>query len=205
MLETLRRMSASGQLPADTRALASEVAAAEKIIDDRLREVVGRRIDVDRIRCHGDLHLGQVLFTGDDFVIIDFEGEPARPSNERRYKRAGLRDVMGMIRSFGYATEAVLRGGRVRPEDRATLEPWATAWTQWVSAAYLGAYLQTVAGRRLVPNDEGVTNLLLEFYELEKVIYEVEYELGSRPDWVRIPLIGLQRIVARRSPALGKS
>jgi maltose alpha-D-glucosyltransferase/alpha-amylase len=73
------------------------------------------------------------------------------------------------------------------------------AWTQWVSAAYLSSYLQTVAGRRLVPKDDAITDLLLDFYELEKVIYEVEYELGSRPDWVRIPLVGLQRIVARRS------
>ena len=199
MFETLRRVLS--QLPPDARLLAATLMPAEKAIDDLLREVVGRRFDVDRIRGHGDLHLGQVLFTGDDFVIIDFEGEPARPSIERRYKRAGLRDVVGMIRSFSYATEAVLRGGRVRPEDRAILEPWATAWTEWVSAAYLGSYLQTVSGRRLVPSDDKLTDLLLEFYELEKVIYEVEYELGSRPDWVGIPLAGLVRIMARRSGA----
>jgi maltose alpha-D-glucosyltransferase/alpha-amylase len=195
LFETLRRISP--RLPVDAQQLVAALLPAEKRIDDLLQRVVGRRFEADRIRGHGDLHLGQVLFTGDDFVLIDFEGEPARPSSERRYKRSGLRDVMGMIRSFNYATEAVLRGGRVRPEDRAVLEPWATAWTQWVSAVYLGAYLQTVSGRRLVPKDDKLTDLLLEFYELEKVIYEVEYELGSRPDWVRIPLAGLAGILAR--------
>ncbi len=197
MFENLRKRA--GQLPQDTQALVSTLQPSETAIDDLLKAVVGKKVDADRIRTHGDLHLGQVLFTGDDFVIIDFEGEPARPANERRYKRSGLRDVMGMIRSFQYATEAVLRGGRVRPEDRVTLEPWAVAWTRWVSATYLAAYLQTVAGKRLVPAEDKLTDLLLEFYELEKVIYEVDYELGSRPDWVRIPLIGLLRILARRS------
>ncbi|HEY0710810.1 MAG TPA: putative maltokinase, partial [Polyangia bacterium] len=199
LIENLTRRA--GQLPIDARPLANTLVQSEKAVDDLLKAVAGRRIDVDRIRTHGDLHLGQVLFTGDDFVIIDFEGEPARPANERRYKRGALRDVMGMIRSFSYATEAVLRGGRVRAEDRAALEPWATSWTQWVSAAYLNSYLQTVAGQRLVPTDDAVTDLLLEFYELEKVIYEIDYEMSSRPDWVRIPMVGLLRILARRSQA----
>jgi maltose alpha-D-glucosyltransferase/alpha-amylase len=200
MIETLRRVSP--RLPAPARALADQVIPAEKTIDALLARVVGPRFHADRIRGHGDLHLGQVLFTGDDFIIIDFEGEPARPNSERRYKRSGLRDVMGMIRSFSYATEAVLRGGRVRPEDRAVLEPWADAWTEWVSATYLGSYLQTVAGKRLIPPESQLTDLLLDFYELEKVIYEVEYELGSRPDWVGIPLAGLVRILTpRRSEA----
>jgi maltose alpha-D-glucosyltransferase/alpha-amylase len=197
MIETLRRLLP--QLPASARPLAETLIPAEKAIDDMLKRVVGPRFNADRIRGHGDLHLGQVLFTGDDFVIIDFEGEPARPNSERRYKRSGLRDVMGMIRSFSYATEAVLRGGRVRPEDRAALEPWANAWTGWVSATYLCSYLHTVAGKRLVPAEGQLTDLLLDFYELEKVIYEVEYELNSRPEWVSIPMAGLVRILGRRS------
>ncbi len=197
--ETLRRLS--GQLPPAARALADALLPREQAIDGLLARIVARKIDARRIRCHGDLHLGQVLFTGDDFVIIDFEGEPARPNSERRYKRCPLRDVMGMIRSFSYAIETVLRGGRVRPEDRAGLAPWAAAWTDWTAAAYLGAYLRSVSGRDLVPDDQPLIDLLLEFYELEKVIYEVEYELNNRPDWLEIPLAGLARIMSRRGPA----
>ena len=187
-----------GQLPPQTRELAAALIPQEHTLDDRLRRVVGRKIEVSRIRCHGDLHLGQVLFTGDDFVIIDFEGEPARPTVERRYKRCALRDAMGMFRSFSYVTEAVLRSGRVRPEDLAPLAPWAEAWTDWVGAVYLGAYLQAIAGTHLGPRSDELTDLLLEFYELEKVIYEVEYELNNRPDWLHIPLAGMSRILQRR-------
>jgi maltose alpha-D-glucosyltransferase/alpha-amylase len=139
-----------------------------------------------------------VLFTGDDFVIIDFEGEPARPTSERRYKRCALRDAMGMVRSFSYAAEAVLRGARVRIEDLPTIEPWTEAWTQWVSAAYLGAYLQAIEGSPLAPSSDEFRDLLLDFYELEKVIYEIEYELHNRPDWLHIPLQGLSNILERR-------
>jgi maltose alpha-D-glucosyltransferase / alpha-amylase len=197
--DTLRRLSA--QLPEGARVLAADLLPRERAIDALLARIVTRPIAARRIRCHGDLHLGQVLFTGDDFVIIDFEGEPARPNSERRYKRCPLRDVMGLIRSFSYAVEAVLRGGRVRPEDSATLSPWAEAWIDWVTAAYLGAYLRQVSGRDLVPEQDGpVIDLLLEFYEIEKVIYEIGYELDNRPDWAAIPLAGLARILARRRP-----
>jgi maltose alpha-D-glucosyltransferase / alpha-amylase len=194
--ETLRRRLA--KLPAETRALATALVPEEHNFDDRLRRVVGRKIEVARIRCHGDLHLGQVLFTGDDFVIIDFEGEPARPTVERRYKRCAMRDAMGMYRSFSYVSEAVLRSGRVRPEDVGPLQPWAEAWTRWVGAVYLGAYLQRIAGTPLAPRTDELVDLLLDFYELEKVIYEVEYELNNRPDWLHIPLTGLTRVLQRR-------
>jgi maltose alpha-D-glucosyltransferase / alpha-amylase len=141
-----------------------------------------------------------VLFKGDDFVIIDFEGEPARPSSERRYKRCALRDAMGMVRSFSYAAEAALRTPRVRTEDLSALVPWTESWTQWVSAVYLGAYLQAIEGSPLAPAQDEFRDLLLDFYELEKVIYEVEYELNSRPDWLQIPLAGLARMLQRRKP-----
>jgi maltose alpha-D-glucosyltransferase/alpha-amylase len=198
LFETLRRRLKS--LPEPTRELAAALIPQERTLDDRLRRVVGRKIEVSRIRCHGDLHLGQVLFTGDDFVIIDFEGEPARPTVERRYKRCALRDAMGMFRSFSYVAEAVLRSGRVRSEDLAPLAPWAEAWTDWVGAVYLGSYLQTVSGTPLCPRSDEVTDMLLDFYELEKVIYEVEYELNNRPDWLHIPLAGMNRILQRRRP-----
>jgi maltose alpha-D-glucosyltransferase/alpha-amylase len=197
LFETLRRRL--GSLPPQTRELAAALIPQERTLDDRLRRVVGRKIEVSRIRCHGDLHLGQVLFTGDDFVIIDFEGEPARPTVERRYKRCALRDAMGMFRSFNYVAEAVLRSGRVRSEDLAPLAPWAEAWTDWVGAVYLGSYLHSIAGTPLAPRSDELVDLLLDFYELEKVIYEVEYELHNRPDWLHIPLAGMNRILQRRA------
>jgi maltose alpha-D-glucosyltransferase / alpha-amylase len=194
--EALRRRLPA--LPAATRELAAALLPQEKTIDDRLRQVARGKIEVARIRCHGDLHLGQVLFKGDDFVIIDFEGEPARPSSERRYKRCALRDAMGMVRSFSYATEAALRGPRVRNEDMAVLGPWSAVWTEWVSAVYLGTYLQAIEGSPLAPAQDELRDLLLGFYELEKVIYEIEYELNNRPDWLHIPLAGLAHMLQRR-------
>jgi maltose alpha-D-glucosyltransferase/alpha-amylase len=191
----LLRKRAPG-LPADTRRLLNQVLPAEKQLDRLLRRVVGQRIEALRIRIHGDLHLGQVLFTGSDFVIIDFEGEPARPINERRFKRGVLRDVMGMMRSFSYATEAVLRSGRVRQEDAARLQPWADAWTSWVRSTYLRAYLDALGPSPLLPQTDALKDLLLDFYELEKTVYEVEYELNNRPDWLNIPLSGLARLIA---------
>ena len=178
-----------------TRDLLDQVLPAEKKLDDLMRRITARRIDAVRIRGHGDLHLGQVLFTGNDFVLIDFEGEPARPINERRFKRGALRDAMGMVRSFNYATEAVMRSGRVRPEDVEVLAPWAEAWTAAVSSTFLKAYFEALADTMLVPKGDDVVDLLLEFYEIEKVVYEVEYELNNRPDWLRIPLAGLARII----------
>jgi maltose alpha-D-glucosyltransferase/alpha-amylase len=186
-------------LPVDVRHTATELLDREREIDRRLREVTKRKIDSVRIRCHGDLHLGQVLYTGQDFRFIDFEGEPARPLNERRYKRSPLRDAVGLIRSFDYAAASVLRSGRLRPEDVAVLGPWAAAWSEHVASAYLGAYLETAAHAHLYPKREEDTEMLLVFYELEKVIYEIGYELNNRPEWIGIPLDGLKMILDRNT------
>ncbi|HEY5921630.1 MAG TPA: maltose alpha-D-glucosyltransferase [Kofleriaceae bacterium] len=178
-------------LPPETRAIADQVLARESEIDRLLERITRKRIDVVRGRIHGDYHLGQVLWTGDDFVIIDFEGEPSRPLSQRRFKRNGLRDVAGMLRSLEYAGAAAQRDGRHRPEDLPTLQVWAQAWAQWVSASFLGGYLDRVAGTRIVPANDGDLELLLRFFLFEKVIYEIGYELNHRPDWVEIPMRGL--------------
>jgi maltose alpha-D-glucosyltransferase/alpha-amylase len=146
-----------------------------------------------RIRVHGDYHLGQVLRTEEDFIILDFEGEPARSIAERRAKQSPLKDVAGMLRSFSYATYAALFASTVHaPDDYPALEPWADTWQHWVSDAFWKGYAGAVAGSPLLPRD---TRPLLAAFMLDKALYELSYELNNRPDWVRIPLIGIRKLI----------
>ncbi|MGZ5458978.1 MAG: putative maltokinase, partial [Thermoanaerobaculia bacterium] len=172
-----------------------ELLASEDALHERVRRILHGKIDAARIRIHGDYHLGQVLYTGNDFVIIDFEGEPARPLSERRIKRSALRDVAGMLRSFHYAPYAVLFGAApgsyVRTEDLALLETGARFWHRWVSAAFLRAYLTVSTKGTHLPQDPQSVELLMNAYLIEKAVYEIVYELNNRPDWVRIPVRGL--------------
>lgn len=178
-------------LPERERELSNAVLAREDALLASLNEMTRRKIAVDRIRCHGDFHLGQVLWTGDDFVIIDFEGEPARPITERRYKRCPLRDVAGMLRSFHYAGATALRRGRARPVDIQMLEKWVDVFVKMVSSVYLEAYLGAAGSASFIPSAREDIGMLLDFYMTEKCIYEVGYEIHNRPDWLEIPLRGL--------------
>jgi maltose alpha-D-glucosyltransferase/alpha-amylase len=191
---TLLERSLSTAHPARQELVASLLAQRAEI-DSRLRSILGIRIEATRIRCHGDYHLGQLLFTGNDFVIIDFEGEPSRSIGERRIKQSPLRDVAGMIRSFHYAAFSALHHATVREEDRPALSPWADAWHAWVSAAFLCEYLQRVRGASFLPDNPEHVARLLDFYLIEKCAYEVAYELGARPTWVDIPLHALRRLL----------
>ncbi|MDH5699300.1 MAG: maltose alpha-D-glucosyltransferase [Nitrospirota bacterium] len=177
--------------------LAKSVLEGEGRLRKRLLTIRDRKLTCTRIRCHGDYHLGQVLYTGKDFIIIDFEGEPARPLNVRRLKESPLRDVAGMLRSFHYAAHAssigVVEG--VRPEDFSLLEPWARYWQIWVSVSYLKAYLSVKEVRDILPASLDDIQILLNGYLLQKAIYELGYELNNRPDWVRIPLDGIMQIL----------
>jgi maltose alpha-D-glucosyltransferase/alpha-amylase len=183
------------KLPKAIKGDARKVLGRENEILRRFRETLGRKIETMRIRCHGDLHLGQVLFTGTDFVVIDFEGEPARPLSERRLKRCPLRDVAAMLRSFHYAAHTPLVGQvpgvTVRREDAGLAEEWARYWCAWVSFRYLGAYLATMAQSPLLPRRPQDISDLLRTYVLEKAIYELGYELNNRPEWVAVPLRGI--------------
>jgi maltose alpha-D-glucosyltransferase/alpha-amylase len=167
----------------------------------RLRTVLETRISARRIRCHGDYHLGQVLYTGRDFVIIDFEGEPLRPLSERRIKRVPFRDVAGMIRSFHYAAYTALydHTGATRPPDQqenpAFLEPWVLFWYQWVAAAFLSTYLDVASPGGILPATRKEQEVLLDTLLLEKAMYELRYELNNRPDWVRIPIAGILQLL----------
>ncbi len=190
------------ELPAeDDRARARTLLKAEDDLLHRLKEVAHHKLTGRRIRCHGDYHLGQVLYTGRDFVIIDFEGEPARSMSERRFKRSPLRDVAGMLRSFDYAASYALRAGRVRGEDVPLLQPAADLWVLWVQAAFAAEYLDTVAPADLLPRADADLRVLLDFSLLDKAIYELGYELNNRPDWVHVPLDGILRLLATGAPA----
>ena len=135
------------------------------------------------IRHHGDYHLGQVLWTGEDWIVIDFEGEPARPLSERRRKRSPLRDVAGMLRSFAYAaTAATLTRGAEPPPG----------WEERARERFLDGYLAEIEPSLLPPGREAIDRLLTVF-ELEKAVYELRYELDNRPDWVVIPVAGIVR------------
>ncbi len=204
-LQVLRRRLK--QIPEAAVSAAEKVVGLQEQILARLRPVFQKPLSAMRIRCHGDYHLGQVLYTGKDFMIIDFEGEPARPLSERRIKRSPLRDVAGMLRSFDYATYAALfqqrEQGVIQPSQVKDLEPWTKYWYKWVSAVFLKAYLDIVGQSNLLPKDKAELEMLLEAHLLEKAIYEVGYELNNRPDWVKIPLEGiLQLIQPTASPAL---
>jgi maltose alpha-D-glucosyltransferase / alpha-amylase len=152
---------------------------------------------VHKIRCHGDYHLGQVLKTAESFVVIDFEGEPARPVEERRAKQCPLRDVAGMLRSFDYAVHAALA---VRPEaERARLlRPALEAWERLAVRAFLDGYgmAASKSPERLLPQSAEVARRACAAFELEKACYELRYELNNRPDWIAIPLAGIARLLA---------
>jgi len=143
-------------------------------------------------RIHGDYHLGQVLRSKGDFVILDFEGEPARPLAERRMKHSPLKDVAGMVRSFSYAAfVALTKYTTRRPEDYAQLESWARLWETSVSSEFLRAYREAMGESPIIPAERKEFDALLEIYMLDKALYELVYELDNRPAWIRIPLHGI--------------
>jgi len=186
-------------IPEPIRAAAAQVLSLEGEARKRFERIRDHRIDALRIRCHGDYHLGQVLYTGKDFVIIDFEGEPERPLTERRIKRSPLRDVAGMIRSFHYASRVALDTQVVNaPDVQARLEPWARLWYSWSASRFLRAYLEDVASSELLPRNRPDVQRLLDVYLLEKSIYELGYELDNRPLWVGIPLQGIIELLEPR-------
>ena len=184
-------------LPEDIREQTAAILEHEGNILERFQAILGRKMSASRIRCHGDYHLGQVLYTGRDFVIIDFEGEPARPISERRIKRSPLRDAAGMIRSFHYAAYTcffnLIAHGLVSAEGEDHMREAAQNWYLWVSAAFLNSYLAEAAGGGFLPDAREELQVLLDIYILEKAVYELGYELNNRPDWVSIPIQGIQQ------------
>ncbi len=192
--ELLRRLKPG--MPDQTRAEADRVLALEPIARRRFQLLTQVKSTAMVTRIHGDYHLGQILFTGSDFVIIDFEGEPARPLAERRMKRSPLQDVAGMLRSFHYAAYApLLQEGNAKRSSYEELGSWAQYWQRWVSAAFLKSYLEVSGNAIFIPKGREELALLLDLYLLDKAVYELGYELNNRPSWVRIPLDGISQLL----------
>lgn len=185
-------------LPEEVKQEARDVMNMKDDILAIFKRIYEKKIDVVKIRIHGDYHLGQVLFTGKDFVITDFEGEPARSFSERRLKRAALRDVAGMVRSFHYAAYGSLfLDNQIRKEDYPKLIPFIEQWFHYMSGIFMKAYLDTVEGSTFIPQEKTDLEILTTTFLLEKAIYELNYELNNRPDWVVIPLRGIKSILKK--------
>jgi len=194
-------------LVSDTTSIPAESFAGLRVIRETLRrasghidEAVGHvgllgSAQTHKIRCHGDYHLGQVLKTDDGFAILDFEGEPARPLEQRRAKQPPLRDVAGMLRSLSYAVHTAV--GRRPPEERERARRWLGSWERLARRAFLDGYGAAVAESpvRLVPKSEEELARACAVFELEKACYELRYELNNRPGWASIPASGILRIL----------
>ncbi|HTB03946.1 MAG TPA: maltose alpha-D-glucosyltransferase [Bradyrhizobium sp.] len=182
------------------RQLVDQALAQRDTLLQRVNALLPRDIDGLKIRHHGDLHLGQILIVKDDIFIIDFEGEPRRPLEERRRKAPAARDVAGLIRSIDYsATAALMRALKVAPDEHGKLGAALTEWRDRATASFLGAYREVMTNQRLWPADPDDAERILNFFLLEKAFYEIEYELAHRPDWLRVPLTGMLRILSQNT------
>jgi maltose alpha-D-glucosyltransferase/alpha-amylase len=181
------------------RPLADQLLAYQSTLPDRLKALLPRDTDGLNIRHHGDLHLGQLLIVKDDIFIIDFEGEPRRTITERRRKVPAARDVAGLIRSIDYSSTAALeRALKVATDEHGRLGLTLAEWRDRSTAAFLSAYRDTIVNQRLWPAEPLAAERMLNFFLLEKAFYEIEYELAHRPDWLRVPLTGMLRILAQQ-------
>lgn len=177
--------------------LVDDIIKNEIILLETVKQTLEQqKIRTSKIRIHGDYHLGQVLFTGKDFIIIDFEGEPARSLTARSLKYSPFKDVAGMLRSFHYAIYMGQQKFLERSHNSAEyLQPWLEPWYARVSELFVSSYLKTAGKASFIPEEEKHLTDLLSVYTIEKAIYEADYELNNRPDWLHIPLNGLKKIL----------
>jgi maltose alpha-D-glucosyltransferase/alpha-amylase len=183
------------RLPDDARPAAEEIIRNEVALLDRYSGLLKRKITAAKTAIHGAFHLGQVLNTGKDFVIIDMEGDPSRPLSERLLKRSPFVDVASMMRSFDYAANTALR--RQQPDDVEYLRPWIKAWTNYVSGQFLSSYLDTARDAAFVPQDSEDLQLLLDVLLMDKTVSEINSELTYRPAMAAIPLNALRDLIDR--------
>jgi maltose alpha-D-glucosyltransferase/alpha-amylase len=193
VFELLRRRHKA--LPAGVQEDAQKLLGREEEVLSRIRTVLDGKLTARLIRCHGNYHLGQVLYTGKDFILTNFEGDPARPLSDRRRKRSPLRDVAAMLRSFHYAAQTALAEGNVRPEDVPTLELWLRFWHLWVGVAFFKAYGEVARCSTFMPSAPQELSVLLHFYLVKRAVSELHYELVHRLDWAKVPLRGLLELL----------
>lgn len=187
----LRREMAS--LPGMVAARADRLLRDGSAILRVYQPLLEHKINTVKTRVHGDYHLGQVLNTGKDFVIIDFGGEPRKPLGERNLKRSPLVDVAGMLRSFDYAASVSLR--QQAEANHAFLRPWAEYWVEIITKAFLQGYFSTASPAGLISTSQDHTDLLLRIFLLDKAIQEIGYELSYRPSFVEIPLLAVEKML----------
>lgn len=204
--QTLRSLTQQlAILPADTQPLAQQVVDSQELIIEQFQRLLNQKITALRTRGHGDYHLRQVLYTGKDFLIIDFEGDPSRSLNERRMKRSALRDVASMLQSFGYAAEFALsremESGMLRPEHQPAMDLWTQFWVHWVSSRFLRGYLQVATQASFLPRTQQELDLLLGTYLLERSIDNLRYEMSNRPQRIGIALEQVLRTLVRMPAA----
>ena len=193
---TLAELEDRTDLAPTVRIEAEALLDRRQALGERIDELVPEAVEAVKIRHHGDYHLGQVLVAENDFIIIDFEGEPARSLSERRAKRLALRDVAGMLRSFSYAAHAaVYRVTAERPGDLDFLEPYARDWEARARQRFLDGYVRAVSGTPVYPTTPGQGRALIDLFTLEKALYEIRYELSNRPAWVPIPIRGARELL----------
>ena len=186
--------SQSDELSGSDRDKANAVLAQQERMLARIESCASQEPHGLKIRIHGDFHLGQVLLTRNDFVIVDFEGEPGHSLEQRRAKHSPLRDVAGMLRSFSYVEHSALRSVAHDEVEHAKLAPLARAWAEEVRATFLAAYDAAARAGSLYGSLQPGRGLL-GLFELEKALYELRYELGNRPGWAGIPLQGILECV----------
>jgi maltose alpha-D-glucosyltransferase/alpha-amylase len=184
-------------LPEAERDAVQKLLGLEGELVKRARSITEWKVTALRIRCHGNYHLGEVLYTGKDFVIIDFEGEPSRPRSDRRRKRAALHDVATMLRSFHYAALSAVRKGNIRPEDISALQPWVRFWTLWVCVTFVKAYLEAASQAPFLSRSRAELAALLDFYLLKRAVQELHYDLANFPERIHIPVQGLLQLLEK--------
>jgi maltose alpha-D-glucosyltransferase/alpha-amylase len=196
-LRTLRAITVTdGRLPARMLEPARMLVAAESKILHRLDPLLARKVSGARIRTHGDLHLAQILYTGKDYVFIDFDGGRSGTLAERRRKRSPLKDVAGILRSFHYAAFTVLHDGTVvREADRELAMPWSVSWQTWTAAAFLGGYFERAAGASFLPSTPDDLAMMVDILLIERAFLELREELEAGGDTVEVPMRGLIQIL----------
>jgi maltose alpha-D-glucosyltransferase/alpha-amylase len=184
----------------DAKGEMGDVLNREGELRKQLQALRDKRMSGTRIRNHGDYHLNNVLFSGSDWAITNFEGDATRPLSERRIKRSPVRDISSMLRSFHYVSHAALFGDvpGIVPSSEAhpALERWAHAWYRWVSGVFLQEYVRCMEGANILPPRPEELRVLLSSYLMERALLEIEFELLHRPQWIRIPLHGALEHIA---------